>query len=457
MSRSSDPNVRRRRLLQSLSIAGMAGLAGCSVSTSADSSDGGSGGAGAGNDSENSDSSGKSMASSATGWGWNIAGSSLQIAADEYNKKKSADITIKKMGTGTWEQKFQTSITSGTGAPDFSAIQNYDVTNFASVDGLRNVTDRINEAGIRDDIVDGKWSAVDYNGKDYAIPWDIGPTGVFYKRGPYENAGINPNDIKTWDDFIQAGMQLPDDVAMINLPTKDMAQVWQMFLRQLGGQAFTEKGAVNIHNKKSVRVAQLIKDMSDAGITTRIEMWGAGWFTALAENSLISLPNGAWMDGTLRAELPETAGDWGVYKLPAFEKGGNRASNQGGSNVAIPSQIDDKAVVNRAWDFCEWAMTTPKIQNKILEEYGLFPSLKTAYDAPIYEREIDFYDGQAIFGLFREVAKEIEKYRYTPDSPVVQEAIRTELGKMLESGKSPEKAMQDAANFVVSRTDRELA
>jgi ABC-type glycerol-3-phosphate transport system substrate-binding protein len=451
MARSSDPDIRRRQLLRSIAIAGAAGLAGCSVRTGDSSSDSSSDSNGGGTG------SGTNKASSATGWGWNIAASSLQTAAKTYNEQNDATISIKRMGGESWEQKFQTAITSGTGAPDFSVIQNYDVTNYASIDGLRDLTDRIDKSGMRKDIVDGKWTTVNYDGNDYAIPWDIGPTGVFYKRSAYEDAGINPENLKTWDEFIQAGKQLPDDVAMINLPSQEMPQMWRMLFRQLGGQPFTESGAVNIHSEKSVRVAQLIKDMNDTGITTRIGLWSGGWFTAFAENSLISLPSAAWMDGTLRAELPDTAGDWGVYKLPAFEKGGNRASNRGGSNMAIPTQIDDAAVVNRAWDYCEWTMTTPEVQNTILKEYGLFPSLKTAYDADIYDKKLEFYDGQAIFRLFADVAEEIERYRYTTDTPVVQQAIGTELGKVIEDGKAPKKAMQDAADTVVSRTDRELA
>ncbi|QLG28909.1 extracellular solute-binding protein [Halorarum halophilum] len=397
------------------------------------------------------------MASAATGWGWNIAARSLQDAAETYNQEHDAEVSVEELGGDAWEQRFQTAVTSGEGAPDFSVVQNYDVTNYASIDGLTDLTARIDEAGIREDIVEGKWVTVNYDGSDYAIPWDIGPTGVFYKRDKYEEAGISVDSIETWDDFIEAGKQLPDDVAMINLPPQDMAQMWRMLFRQLGGQPFTEDGAVNIHSQESVSVAELIKKMSDAGITTRIETWSGGWFTSFAEGSLASLASAAWMDGTLRAELPDTSGNWGVYKLPAFEKGGTRASNRGGSNMAIPSQIEDEGVVNRAFDYCLWAMSTPEVQNKMLQDYGLFPSLTTAYESDVYDENLDFYGGQPVFRLFADVATEIEPYRYTTDTPEVQDAIETELGRMLDGKKSPQKAVESAAQTVADRTDRELA
>lgn len=453
MTRQSDPSVRRRQLLQALGAAGAASLAGCSVSTSGN----GGGGNNGGSDSGSGDSS--KMASSVTGWGWNIAAKALKDAAKNYNEQKGANVDVKVMGGDTWEQKFQTAITSGTGAPEFSSIQNYDVTNYASINGLKDLTSRIDEAGIRDEIVDGKWKAVKYDGKDYAVPWDIGPTGIFYKRDKYEEAGIDAASIETWDQFIEEGKKMPEGSAMINIPSQsdNLPGMWRMLFRQLGGQPFTEDGAISIHNEKGVRAAQLMKDMQDAGIAKRVEQWSAGWFTSFKDGSIASLATAAWMDGTLRAELPETKGNWGVFKLPAFEKGGSRASNRGGSNLAIPSQISDEAKVNRAADYCIWSMTTPEVQNNMLQNWGLFPSLKTAYDADFYDEGLEFYNGQAIFRLFAEVATEIEPYRYTQDTPVVQQSIGTELGKMLSGKQGAKEAMETAAKSVADQTGRELA
>lgn len=455
MKDSADPSARRRNVLRALGVAGVAGLAGCSVNTGGDGGDGTD--SGESTTSSTGGDGGPSMANSATGWSWNVAAKSLKIASESYNEENDADVSITEMGGDTWEQRFQTAILSGTGAPDFSSVQNYDVTSFGAKDGLMDLTSRIEDADIEDKIISGKWETVSVDGNYYAMPWDIGPTGVFYKRGAYESAGIDAMSIETWDDFIEAGKKLPDDTAMMNLPTQEMPQLWRMLYRQLGGQAFTESGAVNIHSDKSVRVAQLLLDMKEAGITTRIGMWSGGWFTSFSEDSLVSLPSAAWMDGTLRAELPDTAGNWGVYKLPAFDEGGVRASNRGGSNMAIPAQIDDDGVIERSWDFIEYAMTNPEIQNQILQEYGIFPSLKSAYESDIYDEELDFYDGQPVFRLFAEVAEQIQGYRYTVDTPEVQDALNTELNNMLDGKKSPENAVRDAAETVVDRTDRELA
>jgi len=69
---------------------------------------------------------------------------------------------------------------------------------------------------------------------------------------------------------------------------------------------------VNIHNEKSLRVARNIKEIYDADIAANIEGWTAAWFSAYGDATIASLPSAAWMEGTLRAELPDTAGDWGA-------------------------------------------------------------------------------------------------------------------------------------------------
>src|SRR5690606_20508694 len=59
-----------------------------------------------------------------------------------------------------------------------------------------------------DEFPDFKWAELIHDGKIYAIPWDSGPVVVFYRRDLYEAAGIDPAQIQTWDDFIEAGKKM---------------------------------------------------------------------------------------------------------------------------------------------------------------------------------------------------------------------------------------------------------
>ncbi|WP_141560250.1 extracellular solute-binding protein, partial [Bacillus toyonensis] len=81
--------------------------------------------------------------------------------------------------------------------------------------------------------------------------------------------------------------------------------------------------------------------LKDAELVKNTVGWDA-WVSALAEGKVAIAPSGAWLSGSLTKQSPETKGKWGVFLLPAFEKGGNRAANLGGGNFMIPSSSQNQ-------------------------------------------------------------------------------------------------------------------
>jgi multiple sugar transport system substrate-binding protein/lactose/L-arabinose transport system substrate-binding protein len=427
-------------MLQYTGLAGAAGLAGCIGTGSSD-----------------EESPTPEMADEVNGWAWDVAAKSLDLTDEPYEDQagENVDVTIEQIGHESLVDKFRTSLVSGSGAPDFSILESVVAPSFIDTGGLEDVSGRL-DSSVKDDFVSGKWEAISDGDAIYAIPWDIGPVGVFYRRDTYEEHGIDPSSIETWDQFIEEGKKLPDGVSMNNLPPNDYDGVWRMQYRQLGGKPFTEDGKVNIHNDTSVRVAQNIKTMVEEGISNNVESWGSEWFELYGNGDIASLPAGAWMEGTLKDSLPDTSGSWGVYELPAYESGGNHATNWGGSNLCLPSQTDS-AHADRAWDYMEWAMTSSEMQNDIYSEFGIFPAYEPAYESDIYDAEVEFFGGQKIRQIFAELASDVPGYRYTVDTPAVTDAMNKYLSQMVAGDVSPSEAVQKAAEQVANNTDRELA
>jgi multiple sugar transport system substrate-binding protein/lactose/L-arabinose transport system substrate-binding protein len=454
-----DTEISRRRMMQTaalLAAGGLGSTAGCVGTGDDDSGSGNGNGNGNGNGDDNG-MEGPSMADEIEVWGWDIAARSLELTAEEYMSEVGATINVSEFGRGAMKDDLNSNLAAGNGAPAVAMLESIDApARVETPGGIRDLSGRIEEAGIRDDFVSGKWEALDVNGGTYAVPWDIGPTGVFYRRSIYEEHGIDPDSIETYEDFLAEGEKLPDDVAMFNIPPNDINGQWRFMCRQQGMNPITDDGAINIASEESLRAARTLKDLHDAGITSRLDGWSAAWFTAYNEGDIASLPSAAWMEGTMRAELGDTGGDWGVYKIPAFESGGNRASNWGGSNLMIPEQVgDDKA--ERAWDYIEFTLANEEMQLLMFEEYGLFPALETTYEDPTFDEELDFFGGQQIRSLFAEVASEAPGWRFSPATPNISDAIEAEFEKMLQGDQSPEDAVQNAADTVASETGRDVA
>ncbi|SNR60021.1 ABC transporter substrate-binding protein [Halorubrum vacuolatum] len=448
MSNDHTGGYNRRRLLQGSAALGLAAFAGC-VGTEPDDDNG------ADDADDGADADG--MADEIDVWGWDIAARAMMLTAEEYEAEHGGTINVEEFGREAMKEDLRSRLTAGSGAPDVAMLEMIDGPAEIDTGAILEISDRLDEAGIEDDFVEGAWASLTDDDGAYAIPWDIGPTAVYYRRDVYDEHGLEADAIETWDDFIEEGQKLPDDVYMTEIPENDLDGVWRYQFRQLGNRPFTEDGEVNIYNDDSIQIAETIKRLYDEDVGRLIEGWSPAWFDAYGAGDIASLPSAAWMEGTLRDELPETDGLWGVYRIPAHEEGGPRASNWGGSSLMIPSQIDG-AERDRAWDFITWTLATDEMQLLMYDEYGLFPALETTYEnEEVFDEELDFYDGQPARRLFADVAEEMPEYEYSVNTPEVSDAINNHFFAMLRDDLDPEEAVENAAEEVADRTDRELA
>lgn len=435
----SNRRLDRRRVLQ-LSAAGLAGLAGCGTGSQSGPGSDGSG----------------DMASKATVWGWDVAAKALDVVDDPYEEEHGGDVTVEQFGRANMKDKFKSRVLAGSGAPASAMMESVDAAAWVDTGGLRDISGWIEDAGIKDKFVSGKWGPLTKDGGTYALPWDVGPVAAFYRNDVAQDHGLDMDGIETWDEFIAEGEKLPDDVAMLNLPPNDYDGVWRMMFRQLGGIPFTDSGAVNINSEKSVRVARQMKEAHDAGITSSVASWSSEWFNRAGDGSIVSILSGAWLEGTLKAEVGDTSGKWRVMRPPAYESGGNRATNWGGSNLIIADQVSD-AKARRAWDYMKFALGTKEQQVTMYEEYGLFPAYKPAYESDAFDQGSEFLGGQAAGRMFAEIAPNIPTYKYTTDTPEITKAINSEFKRMISGDISPKEAVETAAQQVADRTGRDLA
>jgi multiple sugar transport system substrate-binding protein/lactose/L-arabinose transport system substrate-binding protein len=449
--------VGRRRILQGAGAATLAGLAGCvgtgDPTPTPGSSGGGDDDSGGGGGDTTTDSQ---MAQSIEVWGWDVAAKSLDLIDEPYEEANGGDVTITQIGRADMKDKFKSTLLSGSGAPAAAMMESVDAASWVDTGGLRDISPWLDEAGIKDKFVEGKWGPLEKDGGTYALPWDIGPVGTFYRRDVMDNHDIDPSSIETWDQYIEEGKKLPDDQYLLNLPSNDYDGLWRMMFRQLGGQPFTANGAVNIHSDKSLQVARILKRIRDSGVANDLASWSSSWFTAFGEGTTASLTAGAWMEGTLKAELSDTSGKWGVIKPPAIESGGSRATNWGGSNLTIASQVSDD-VARRAWDYMAFTLGQKEHQITMYQEFGIFPALESAYESDAFDQSNEFLGGQEAGRMFAEIAPEIAPYRYTVDTPEVTKAINTHFRDMMTGDKTPKEAVDAAAQQVADRTDRDLA
>lgn len=390
-------------------------------------------------------------------WAWNIAAGSLQKLLPEFNEKyPNIKVNISKTG---WQvqSRLLLSLSAGVGAPDITQLLVTETQRYTSTDRLMDLTSVAGK--YEKDFVPSYWQNCLYDGKVCAIPWDIGPCGVFYKRHIFNQYGIDPNKIGTWDDYIQAGKTIFEKskgkTKMFHLPTGMLYEMFLIVLQQNGGQLFDEQGKVAINSDISLKVIKLLKKMLESGITVNDPLYTHAHYASLRGDSVATFPMGAWWGGTTKDYAPETAGDWGVFRLPAMEKGGLRASSSGGSVLVIPDQCKQK---DATWAFVEFALCSTKSQIEHYKNFDLFPAWLPAYKDPFFDEPDPFFGGQKVRKLFAQDIEKIPPLYRTKDWPEAQAYLAQSLTGWSSRGMvEPEKMLDELEKKLCRRLNRQSA
>ena len=337
-----------------------------------------------------------------TAWSWNIAAKSLQDLTPAFEQHDpgvhvTVDMTGARMTT-----RLMLSLAAGVGAPDVSQLQCQDAPHYSATGRLADLTPVA--AKYRTMFPASLWDSCTLNGKVYAIPWDMGPCAIFYKRGLFKRYGIDPDSIQTWNDYIQAGKTILQKsggrTKMLPLGSDDMMAFFEMLLQQTGGQVFDDQGRVAIGSPQARQALGLIKQLRQAGICSNVAAYGQEWMAGFNDESIATYPGAVWLGGIIKDAVGDFAGkkaDWGVFRLPAVAPGGSRVANLGGSVLVIPAECPHKAA---AWAFIEYALCSQEGQLAQYQSNHLFPAFLPALQTPTVTAADPFFGGQAVGRLF---------------------------------------------------------
>ena len=241
----------------------------------------------------------------------------------------------------------------------------------------------------------------------------------------------------------------------VKLLSLDFAQddaVFRAILNQQGSFYYTSDGKINLTSPEAVTAMTIIKKFKDADLLLNVD----GWDSLVAANKgskVAANPSGVWWSGTLTSEAPELAGKWDVMPIPAITKGGSRASNSGGSTLAIPSSTKK---FDAAWAFVEYNLATKESQNNMLKNYGLWPSYIPAYGDSFYSATQPYFNNKPIWQMFAKEVPQLKPAYYTSDFDKAQQVSKDAQAAIL-SGTDPLQALQKAAQDLKQQTGRDLA
>jgi ABC-type glycerol-3-phosphate transport system substrate-binding protein len=253
-----------------------------------------------------------------------------------------------KWTTMSWQdthQKLAVALAAGSGAPDVVSIDGAQMQNFVDIGGLLDITKELTPfakdfPAYKIDEVSGK------DGKMYAVPWDIGPLSLVYRKDIFEKYSATPPT--TWADYITLGQKIAKDGVFmfpfsLTTPNPQDFAIFQKLLWQAGGSYFDKAtGAVVLDNDIGMKAVNMYADLIFAGISMDVAPFTPAMYGAWKDGKVITDIAAAWMGHVFVDNVKEGEGGFGQWRvadqLPAYEAGGTPTGNQGGSNVAATAQ-----------------------------------------------------------------------------------------------------------------------
>lgn len=310
-----------------------------------------------------------------TVWAWD----STMTRTVKGFEKANPNIKVKIVNAGTNKDEYtalNNALQANSGAPDVAQIEYYALPEYAIRGTVQNISDN-GAKDFKDFYTPGTWSSVNINGGVYGLPMDSGPMAWFYNKEVFDKAGVDPTQVKTWDQFYEAAKKIRKTGSYITSDSGD-AGFFDSMTWQNGAQPFStsqdgKSVTINLTGDKGVKgFEDWWQKLIDEGlIDTKTAGWTDDWNKGLDNGSIASLLIGAWMPYNLLSGAPNGDGKWRVTQMPTSD-GQPAGSESGGSSLAV-LKSDDKAKVDAAYKFVEYVCHN-KDGIKVRVEGGAFPA-----------------------------------------------------------------------------------
>jgi ABC-type glycerol-3-phosphate transport system substrate-binding protein len=285
----------------------------------------------------------------------------------------------------TMRDKLLTAIAGGA-APDIAEIDSYWTPIFAQPGAIVNLEPYMADPAYnKPDLQAPALLSTQYKGQSYSIPFNLDTIVMYYNKGLFKAAGLDPNKgPATWQEIEDFGKKLtvdkngdgtPDQWGIVFPTQANFGAVWYWlaFFAQQGGKLFNDATTEGTFN-------------SEAGVAAT-----NFWRKLVYEDKILTLSAG-WGDfeaGIAAMELTSSA-ELGGYKdsmgannigIVPLPRGKVSATVTGGGNLAILSACPDKKA---AWAFLSWLGST-EINKRWTLATGAIPIRKSVIATAEYQ------------------------------------------------------------------------
>lgn len=285
--------------------------------------------------------------------------------------------------------------------------------------GFVDLTERLQQEHVGDEMNTPSFSPWTNRGHIFGIPHDVHPVMLMYRADLVEAAGIDVNQIETWDDYFRIMRPLMKDFDgdgridrwLLNASPTSL-QFHEVFLLQAGGGYFDEDGNPTLNSDININIfSQLATWYAGPNRATAGLPDGPVANQLLQDGYVTAVLAADWYAGSVRNNLPSMAGKFKLMPLPAWERGGRHTSVFGGTMLGLTKASQHQEA---AWEFAKKLYLSPATAKGLYESTRIVTPIKANWGASWYDEPDDYYCGQPIGRLYINLAPDVP---LRPSSP----------------------------------------
>ena len=382
---------------------------------------------------------------------WNSVETYEQINAalieqfPEIGEKADIEVVIEGDGDTGVAQKMRLLLGSGEELPDMVRVNYAQFAEFESAGLLYDMSAAIEP--YRDDIIPAVLEMM--TGEDggiYCLPQEAKPKVWYYRTDVFEQAGVNPDDVKTVEDFIEAGRKVNEATGtwIENYGTPLNAYDLMMILSGKDFSFTDENGDFDFADNEIIREAfERLKSYHDSGAFSDIEEWSADWQAAFTDGTLSSQLIASWMKMHLLTWAPDQAGLWSCAQWPEEMRGGSDAG------MGIWIVFKDAPHAELAADILAKYSFDPEFRHAVYAINAVIPPLESAKTDDFYASS-DYFDA-SLRDVYFEALEDLRAYPYEPTFSAEQTIIRDYLNEYLNGNVSLDDALANAQADMINQ------
>ncbi|MFI0510809.1 ABC transporter substrate-binding protein [Streptomyces sp. WSLK1-5] len=366
-------------------------------------------------------------------WAW-APGSAKEVA--EFNRTHP-NIRVVHTDAGGGEQSSAKLLAAmrADNAPDLALVENTALPRMIVAGAPLDITDYVSD--VRKSYSPGSWAQTTFGGRTYALPQDVGPMALLYRKDVFDRYGVKAP--VTWEDYRKAAATIKarnPKLTMASLSTDGWGW-YAAVAAQAGDDWWSVHGdtwTVGIDGAHSRTMMDFFQGMYEDGLIAADPILTPTYNQQLNNGTMLSWPSAVWAPGVVYGVAPKTAGKWALAPLPRWNADDPTVSFQGGSSVVVTSKSSHP---EEAAEFAKWLNAGDQGAKMILNVQNGYPAALSGQKAATSQKPPALMPEQSdYYKVVAGIAKHTRPVTWGPNTDVAATAFTDAMNAAVHNGSS---------------------